>query len=97
MTKEQMFENLETNTLMTPLHFAINKMGSNFRLFAHDRARDSFPNGVPIMDGSSKCGAGPAVEEEEKNIISEAKKPPLQMIIQSPDPHGTVSYRITFD
>ena len=92
MTKEQMFENLETNTLMTPLHFAINKMGHNFRLFAHDRVREEFPYGIPIMDGSDKCGAGPAVEEEEKKMIAEAKKPPLSMIIQSPDPHGTVSY-----
>ena len=91
MTKENMFEYLETNESPTPLHFGINEMGRTFNIMAHQRARDEFPYGDIIMDGSSKCGAGPAVEAEKKKMISEAKKPPLQMTIQSPDPHGTVS------
>ena len=92
MTKENMFELvLETNDSPTPLHFAINEMGRHFNIMAHMRARDEFPYGIIIMDGSSKCGAGPFVEAEKKEMISEAKKPPLQMTIQSPDPHGTVS------
>ena len=93
-TKEAKLINLETKTVMTPLHFLINENKRIFNLWAHMRARDEFPYGIPIMDGSSKCGAGPAVEAEKEEMRKEAKKPPLQMIIQAPDPHGTV--RILF-
>ena len=45
------------------------------------------------MDGSDKCGAGPYVEEEKRKMRAEARKPPLRMHIQTPDPHGTVSFK----
>ena len=88
--KEPMFDNLETNDVMTPLHFIINEETHVFNLFAHDRVREEFPYGIPIMDGSDKCGAGPAVEAEKAKMTTEAKQKPLQMTIQQPDPHGTV-------
>ena len=94
ITDDSMFEYLETNDSLGPLHFGINEMGRHFNIMAHMRARDEFPYGDIIMDGSDKCGAGPYVEAEKKKMISEAKKPPLQMTIQSPDPHGTVSIQM---
>ena len=91
ITDDSMFEYLETNESLGPLHFGINEMGRTFNIMAHMRSRDEFPYGDIIMDGSSKCGAGPYVEEEKKKMSTEARKPPLRMIIQTPDPHGTVS------
>ena len=94
ITDEQMFEYLETNECLGPLHFGINEMQRDFNIMAHMRARDEFPYGIIIMDGSDKCGAGPYVEEEKRKMRAEARKPPLRMHIQTPDPHGTVSFNV---
>ena len=53
--------------------------------------REKFPKGIPIMDGSSKLGAEVFVDEAHAIFINEAKTV-LKLMIDCPDPHGTVSF-----
>ena len=58
------------------------------------KARKAFPGKVPIMDGSGYPEAtrdfiNKELDDAKNWIRKEAKKPPLNMILMTPDPHGS--------
>ena len=56
ITDQQMFEYLETNECLGPLHFGINEMQRDFNIMAHMRARDEFPYGIIIITAARREG-----------------------------------------
>ena len=69
-------------------HFPIRMMSHYINVFIHLRARDHFPRGIPIMDGSFKFGAQEFVDIEHGLFIASAKEE-LKLLIDCPDPHGS--------
>ena len=54
-----------------------------------ETARKSFKKKIPTMRGEFKGDAvNEAVEKSRQNLINEAKKEPINMLVDSPDPHG---------
>ena len=51
--------------------------------------RKHFPNGIPIMDGSFKEGAGPFVDTAHKQFINDVANA-VGLKIDMPDSSGTV-------
>ena len=77
--------------MMPDLHLLIRMLYDYLRLAEYMWARDAFPNGVPIMDGS---GYPRAYRDNIEKKLADAKKwirekaaaAPLKMIILTPDP-----------
>ena len=64
-----------------------------WRLFYHLNARDIFPKRIPTMRGEKKGKTiNDKIEEERQNLITEAAKKPISMLVDSPDPHGESIY-----
>ena len=52
-------------------------------------ARDIFPGKVPTMRGQKKGDIiNERLEKERKIMIDKAAKKPINMLVDSPDPHG---------
>ena len=89
MTRKPMFKFLNPLDVWPVMHLWIRVYTFFLRLFYNLNAREAFPDHIPTMRGESK---GPeindAIEEAKKNFINEAKKAPINMLIDSPDPHG---------
>ena len=79
---------------MMPLHGNLRGMYDFMRLAVFMKARKAFPQKIPIMDGSGfpdatrkyieKC-----LDDAKNWIRAEARKPPLRMLVMTPDPHGS--------
>ena len=79
---------------MPVLHGHLRGLYDFERLAIFLKARNVFPNKIPIMDGSGFPPATVKFIESEleaaKNWLrKEAKKPPLKMLLMTPDPHGS--------
>ena len=86
---EPMFKFLDPTDAWAVLHFWIRVFYFFWRLFYHLNCRDVFPERTPIMRGGTKGEViNEAVELSRQNLINEAKKSPIKMLLDSPDPHG---------
>ena len=89
MTDCPFFIFLDPTESYPTLHAWIRAFYCFWRLFANLNARDSFPDRTPTMRGQKK---GPvinaAIEEARQNLITEAAKKPISLLVDSPDPHG---------
>ena len=84
-----MFKFLDPTDAWAVLHFWIRVFYFFWRLFYHLNCRDVFPERTPIMRGGTKGEViNEAVELSRQNLINEAKKSPIKMLLDSPDPHG---------
>ena len=93
MTKKQLFKFLKAYKSKRPLHSWIRAFYMIWRLFYHLNARDAFAKRIPTMRGEKKGKAiNDRVEEERQNLITEAAKEPIKMLVDSPDPHGESDY-----
>ena len=88
-TKKPKFKYLDPSDVWAVLHLWIRTLFFFWNIFQHINARDVFPKRIPTMRGQKK---GPIINErvelERQKLIKEAKKKPIQMLIDCPDPHG---------
>ena len=70
-------------------HTWINGFKCLWRLFQNLNAIDAFENREITMRGQYKGQEiNDAIEIERQKLINEAKKEPICMLVDSPDPHG---------
>ena len=89
MNKKPKFKYLDPSDVWAILHLWIRLLYFFWNIFQHLNARDAFPKRIPTMRGQKK---GPiiiaAVEAARQALIKKAKKKPISMYIDCPDPHG---------
>ena len=83
------FQYLDASDVWPVLHLWIRTFYFFWNIYKHLNARKHFPKRTPTMRGQKK---GPfiteKVEEARQNLIKEARKKPIKMLVDSPDPHG---------
>ena len=89
MTTFPKFKYLDPSDVYAILHAWIRAFYFLWKIFYHWNARKSFKKKIPTMRGEFKGDAvNEAVEKSRQNLINEAKKEPINMLVDSPDPHG---------
>ena len=95
MTRRPLFKFLRAPKSKRPLHSWIRAFYMIWRLFYHLNARGVFPKRIPTMRGQKKGQViNDRVEAERQNLITEAAKKPISMLVDSPDPHGESVYSL---
>ena len=89
MNGKPLFKYLDPSDIITLCHGWINGFKCFWRLFTNINARPAFPKRQITMRGQFKgTEVNDAIEAERLNLVNEAKKEPINMLVDSPDPHG---------
>ena len=89
MNGKPMFKYLDSSDVLTLTHAWICGFKCFWRLFTNINARDDFPKRQITMRGQYKGQeVNDAIEIARLELVNEAKKEPIKMLVDSPDPHG---------
>ena len=89
MTTYAKFRFLDPSDVYAILHAWIRAFYFLWKIFYHLNTRESFENGIPTMRGQFKGDKiNEDVEKSRKALINKAKEEPINMLVDSPDPHG---------